>query len=131
MGVENIVPVGIRSIYSGELADARLKGLTYITADAFRENELPVLLDYLDGLLSDKVYISLDIDGIDPAFAPGVGTPEPFGLDPLVVRDITRHFSDRLVGYDVVEVCPPADNGNTAALAAKLVRDVIGITSRK
>ncbi len=130
IGVENVVPIGIRSICSEELEDARKAGLTYLTVDAFRENELSVLLTYLDGLLSDKIYISLDMDAIDPSFAPGVGTPEPFGLSPLMVRDIIRHFADRLVGFDVVEVCPPVDNGNTSALAAKLMRDVIGCVSK-
>ncbi len=130
VGVENVVPIGIRSICSEELEDARKAGLTYLTADAFRENELSVLLTYLDGLLSDKIYISLDMDAIDPSHAPGVGTPEPFGLTPLMVRDIVRHFADRIVGFDVVEVCPPVDNGNTSALAAKLMRDVIGVVSK-
>ncbi len=129
VGVENVIPAGVRSICTEELEDARKAGLTYITADAFRENELSVIMEYLDGLLTDKVYISLDMDVIDPAYAPGVGTPEPFGLSPLVVRDIIRHFAPRLVGFDVVEVCPPVDNGNTSALAAKMMRDVIGSVS--
>ncbi|MCK5037821.1 MAG: arginase family protein, partial [Thermoplasmata archaeon] len=42
-----------------------------------------------------------------------------------------RHFADRLVGFDVVEVNPPFDNGNTSALAAKFIRDVIGIVSKR
>ena len=75
--------------------------------------------------------VSQDMDAIDPAFAPGVGTPEPFGLSPLVVRDVIRHFAGRLVGFDVVEVCPPSDNGNTSALAAKFVRDVIGCVGKR
>ena len=73
----------------------------------------------------------LDIDCIDPAFAPGVGTPEPFGLDPLDVRSVIRALAPRLVGFDVVEVCPPADNGNTAALAARLISEVIAWVGRE
>jgi agmatinase len=84
----------------------------------------------IDDILPGKLYISLDIDCIDPAFAPGVGTPEPFGLDPLMVRDIIRHLTGRCVGFDIVEVCPPADNGNTAALAARIVKGFIGARER-
>jgi arginase family enzyme len=42
-----------------------------------------------------------------------------------MVRDIIRHVAPRAVGFDIVEVCPPADNGNTAALAARLVKDFL------
>ena len=66
------------------------------------------------------------MDAIDPAFAPGVGTPEPFGMTPYEVLQALNFLSDRLVGFDCVETCPPADNGNTAALAARLVRHALG-----
>ena len=80
------------------------------------------IVDTLDGPL----YLSLDMDAIDPAFAPGVGTPEPFGMTPYEVLQVLNFLSDRLVGFDCVETCPPADNGNTAALAARLVRHALG-----
>ena len=73
------------------------------------------------------IYLSLDMDGLDPAYAPGVGTPEPFGLSDLDVKVIVDHLAPRLVGFDLVEVCPPFDNGNTAALAARFIRDVVGL----
>jgi arginase/agmatinase len=64
------------------------------------------------------------MDGFDPAFAPGVGNPEPYGLKPEEVREIVSAVSGKLVGCDIVERCPPYDNGNTACLAAKLVQDI-------
>jgi len=72
------------------------------------------------------VYISIDLDGLDPAFAPGVGTPEPFGMTPYEVIQTINFFADRIVGFDCVEVCPPYDNGNTSALAARLTRHLVG-----
>jgi len=66
------------------------------------------------------------MDVIDPAFAPGVGTPEPFGLTPFEVIQTLNFLSDRLVAFDCVEVCPTVDNGNTSALAARLVRHFMG-----
>ena len=67
----------------------------------------------------------MDIDVVDPAYAPGVGTPEPFGLNPLDIVEIISFFSLNLVGFDVTEVCPAFDKGETAILAAKFVRILI------
>ena len=120
-----ILPVGIRSICKSEYLQAEKDGLNYITADKVRELGSKKLIGLIDDMLPGNLYVSVDIDGIDPAFAPGVGTPEPYGIDALVVRDVTRHLASRTLGLDIVEVCPPADNGNTAALAARLVKDFI------
>jgi len=120
-----ILPVGIRSICKSEFLQAKTDGLKYVTADRARELGSKQLCALVDDVLPGNLYISVDIDGIDPAFAPGVGTPEPFGLEPDLVRDVIRHVATRTLGFDVVEVCPPADNGNTAALAAKFVKDFI------
>jgi arginase family enzyme len=65
------------------------------------------------------------MDGHDPSIAPGVGTPEPFGISDHDVKAIIDFFATRLVGLDVNETCPPFDNGNTSALAAREVREVI------
>ncbi|MEM0030647.1 MAG: arginase family protein, partial [Candidatus Nitrosocaldus sp.] len=76
----------------------------------------------------DKLYISIDLDAMDPAFAPGVGTPEPFGLHPLHVLDILASLQERnkrITCLDVVELCPPYDNGITAVLAAKMILEII------
>jgi len=120
-----ILPVGIRSICKSEFIRAKNDGLIYITADRARELGADGLKGFIDKNLPGKLYISVDMDGIDPAYAPGVGTPEPYGLDSVLVRDIIRHVAGRTHGFDIVEVCPPADNGNTAALAARLVKDFI------
>lgn len=71
-----------------------------------------------------SVYLSVDIDGVDPAFAPATGTREPFGLHPTVVRRVVRRLAPSVEGFDVVEV-NDRDDGQTATLAAKLVRRFI------
>jgi agmatinase len=71
--------------------------------------------------VEESVYLSLDVDVLDPGFAPATGTPEPFGLSPATVRDLVTRIAPRAVGCDVVEVTD-ADTGETAALAAKLLR---------
>ncbi|UCF49817.1 MAG: arginase family protein, partial [Thermoplasmatales archaeon] len=72
-----------------------------------------------------KTYLSLDIDVLDPSFAPGTSTPEPFGLEPFDILECINYFSANLIGFDVVEVCPNYDNGQTALLAAKYIRYII------
>lgn len=70
------------------------------------------------------VYLSVDIDGVEPGFAPGTGTMEPFGLFPREVRSVVRTIAPSCVGFDVVEV-NDRDDGQAAALAGKLLRDFV------
>jgi agmatinase len=71
------------------------------------------------------VYLTIDIDVVDPAFAPGVSTPEPGGWSSLDLFYCLSRIADlEIVGMDLVEVCPPYDSaGITAALAAKVLRE--------
>jgi arginase family enzyme len=89
------------------------------------QEALEMALKWID---KDRIYLSLDIDVIDPAFAPGISNPEPFGLAPIEIKNCINYLAGRLVGFDVVEVSPPFDNGNTSALAARLVRETIMAT---
>jgi agmatinase len=71
--------------------------------------------------LDGDVYLSVDIDAADPGYAPGTGTPEPFGLDPAAIRDVVRTVAPAAVGFDVVEI-NDRDDGQAATLGAKLLR---------
>ncbi len=123
VGVERVRVIGVRSLSREEQQAAHGDGLHYVEAGwADLREHLSDIIDALDGSL----YLSVDMDSIDPAFAPGVGTPEPFGMTPFEVLQVLNFLGDRLVGFDCVETCPPADNGNTAALAARLVRHALG-----
>ena len=68
-----------------------------------------------------NVYLSVDIDAADPGFAPGTGTPEPFGLTPATMHNVVREVAPSAVGFDVVEV-NDRDDGQAAVLASKLLR---------
>ncbi|WP_144904173.1 agmatinase [Halobellus captivus] len=76
---------------------------------------------HLDGR---RAYLSVDIDAADPGFAPGTGTPEPFGLAPRELRDVVRAVAPHADGFDVVEV-NDRDDGQAASLAAKLCREFV------
>lgn len=124
VGKGNVFCFGVRSISDEEL------GTGALYADAFRIRKQGcerVFREMLRKLRRRPVFLSLDIDGIDPAYAPGTGTPEPFGLTPFEVRSIINILGDRLVGFDVVEVCPPYDNGNTSVLAARMIKEVVAV----
>jgi len=77
--------------------------------------------DWTPDLEGERAYLSVDIDAADPGFAPGTGTPEPFGLAPRELRDAVRSVAPHAVGFDVVEV-NDRDDGQAATLAAKLLR---------
>jgi agmatinase len=83
----------------------------------------PLMLD-----LATPVYISLDLDGLDPAYAPGVSHREPGGLSPRQVIDWLHAIEQPIVGADVVEYNPRCDFSNvTATVAAKLVKEIAGM----
>ena len=77
--------------------------------------------------MSDNVYVTIDIDGFDPAYAPGTGTPEVGGI---TTREAQRLLGGlrglNLIGGDVVEVAPPFDpSGNTALVGATLMYEIL------
>ncbi|MEW5936948.1 MAG: agmatinase [Candidatus Thermoplasmatota archaeon] len=128
VGTEHIYQIGVRSACAEELRDAEQMGLRFSTAKDVREAGIVEICAEAERLLgSGPLHLSLDIDVIDPAYAPATGTPEPFGLSPLDVKRVVERFAPRLVGMDVVEVCPPHDSGNTASLAARLIREALGL----
>jgi len=77
--------------------------------------------DWTPTFADESVYLSVDIDAFDPGFAPGTGTPEPFGLTPREGRRLVGELAPVAEGFDVVEV-NDRDDGQAATLAAKLLR---------
>lgn len=72
----------------------------------------------------ESVYLSVDVDAVDPGFAPGTGTMEPFGLVPRDAREVVREVAPHADAFDVVEV-NDRDDGQAAALAGKLLREFV------
>lgn len=120
----DVVVVGARSGSEEEYRRAeRADDVTVIAAEETTGSDAG--LDAVREAVPDgaTVYLSVDLDVADPGHAPGVGTPEPWGLGPATVRDAVDALAPRCVGFDVVEHVPAYDEGGaTAALAAGLVR---------
>jgi agmatinase len=126
VGPRNVVVMGVRSVSRQEIDDNKEIGMAFVTAhEIFREGIQAATQRAMNMLKTDRIYISLDIDAVDPAYAGATGTPEPFGLTPRDVKYIIGQAAPRLAGMDIMEVSPPYDNGNTSLLAARLAREAI------
>ena len=124
--IKNIALLGFRSAEKEEFIDANNQGLFCIDSYTIKKIGIKKILDKTKEYLGDKkIYFSLDIDVFDVSYAPGTSTPEPFGLTQWEILDIIDFFSSQFIGFDIVEVCPPYDTGQTSILAAKIVRYII------
>jgi len=127
INIRNIAVLGLRSAEKEEFEQAQKLGLFYIDVFSIQKEGISATIKKVKEYLKNKkLYLTLDIDVIDPAYAPGTSTPEPFGLTPFDILQCIEAFSSKLVGFDVVEVCPPYDKGGTSLLAAKFIRSIIG-----
>jgi len=137
---KNYIQVGLRGYWPGEdgFQWMREQGFRYHTMADIERNGWDVVMknvleEALDG--PQKLYISLDIDVLDPAYTPGTGTPEPGGLTPRELFPLIRRLcaENNLVGFDLVEVNPLADPGYTTALNAnRLIRECLtGVAMKK
>ncbi len=123
-GAENIAVIGLRSWPTESMEKAIERGVNLVTAFDILEKGMEAVLQSLPE--KGDVYLTIDIDVIDPAYAPGTGTPEPLGLTPWQVTKIIDILSPRIVGMDVVEICPPADiNDVTSFLGANIMAGFI------
>ena len=121
--------VGLRGqVYAEEDFDfSREKGFQMVTTEELRESSVRSVVDRFSSLGDTKVHVSLDIDFVDPAFAPGTGTPQVGGLNSLEAVQLVRGLRGlNIVGVDVVEVSPPYDSsGITSLLAANLLYEFL------
>lgn len=126
LGVEDIFVVGARS---GTAEEFELVGesdrLHMYTADDIADHGIAAVIREIKEIIGDRsLYLSIDADAVDCCLTPGLGTPEPFGITTRDLRSVVRAFAARASGFDYVEVCP-VDAGQTAAVAAKLIREFI------
>ncbi|GGJ08321.1 agmatinase [Halobellus salinus] len=113
--VEEVVIIGARTGSPAEWDRAGRPDVTVVAPEDVPEFDLDARVN------GRSAYLSVDIDAADPGFAPGTGTPEPFGLAPRTMRDVVRTVAPSAEGFDVVEV-NDRDDGQAASLAAKLCR---------
>ena len=130
-GAENIVHVGARAYVKEELEFLKEYNIQTITNRQIRDGKGPDLLKNATDSF-DSVYTSIDLDVLDPAFAPGVGNPEAVGITSRELYDmITSLQKKTIVAADIVELNPTFDNGSTASLAARIISTIIAMNHVK
>jgi arginase len=117
---DRLIQIGLRTVNDHHREQFRRFGVEVIEARHFDER--------LRLALSTPVYLSVDMDGLDPAFAPGVSHREPGGLSTRQVIGLIQSITQPIVAADVVEYNPRCDIANmTATVAAKLVKEIAGM----
>jgi len=120
---KNIFQFGIRSGDKEEWEFAK-KNNIYLKMDLMNEDDL----EYIK-CLNKPIYVTIDIDVLDPAYAPGTGTPEPCGFSTRELFKslyLLEEVKDKIIGFDIVEVSPIYDIANiTAITAAKIARELM------
>ncbi|MCE7748851.1 MAG: agmatinase [Candidatus Heimdallarchaeota archaeon] len=129
---DNSIQIGLRgSIYSSEhLEIPKSLGFDVVTTEEIREIGLDSLIERIKKRVGEsKVFLTFDIDFVDPAYAPGTGTPEIGGFTSGETLKLIRGLKDlNFIGFDVVEVLPAYDPSEiTALLAANIVYEFISI----
>jgi agmatinase len=125
----SVLQVGLRGqVYSkDDFAFGRQHKFSVITAEEFHRHGLAPVEKVLKRFRGKPLYLTLDIDVVDPAFAPGTGTPQVGGLSSFQILELVRCLKGQsFVGSDLVEVSPPYDNGEiTSLLAANLLYEML------
>jgi len=126
-GSENIVHVGARAFVKEELAFLNEHKISTVSDKEIRNGNGPKLLKDITSTF-DSLYLSIDLDVLDPAFAPGVGNPEAIGISSRELYDlVTTLQNKKIVAADIVELNPTYDNGATASMAAKMISTIIAM----
>ena len=125
---KELIQIGIRSfsLEEKEFVEGEENISSFLAKDLF--DDFDILLEKLDSI-EGKVYISIDMDVIDPAFAPSVGNPTPNGLHPVDIENIFEALASNeaidVIGFDLVEVASDKLGDITAVLAAKMIYDFL------
>jgi len=131
LDTKRVIQIGIRGpVYADSDFDfARKHGIHWVTAPQVAHEGLEWVKEQMLVVRGGPVYLSFDIDGVDPAFAPGTGTPEVGGLTSREALELVRALVGvQLVGADVVEVSPPYDQaGITSMLAANILFEILSV----
>jgi agmatinase len=123
-----IIEVGTRSVCKEELAYAKKAGVEFFTSQQIIKQGSEQIVKQLKEKLApyENLYLTVDMDVLDPAFVPAVQNPEPEGITPTALLDIVCALCDkRVIGFDVLEIAPIYDQGVSAVVAAKVMFEML------
>jgi len=123
---ERLIQVGVRSCSKEEAEFARTTKIQAYTTEQVLGNPRKIAAEIAGKVGKKGVYLSIDVDVLDPAFAPAVTTPEPGGLMTVDLLRLVRELGKlNIRAFDVVEVSPPYDTGATAFAAASIIYELL------
>lgn len=123
-----IIEVGTRSVCKEELAYAKKAGVEFFTSQQIIKQGSEPIIKQLKQKLEpyDNLYLTVDMDVLDPAFAPAVQNPEAEGITTTALLDIVCALCDkRVIGFDALEIVPIYDQGVSAVVAAKVMFEML------
>ncbi|MHA1792419.1 MAG: agmatinase [Promethearchaeota archaeon] len=130
VGEENLLLIGPRALCKEEFTFMESHPVKCVTSPEISRMTRKELMDEINEFSREheSIYVSIDMDVFDPAFAPGVGNPEPDGISPSTVLDLISGLDkDKLIGCDVVEVSGFQDDKITSILAARVVFEFLNL----
>lgn len=124
---ESSIQIGTRTPEKEELDNIKKYNIKVISPSEIQEKGIKKITDLILDTLGNNVYISFDMDCIDPAFAPGVSVPVPFGLNSVdAIYLLNKIVEKGIVGIDIMEVCPSYDvKDRTSHLASRMISEII------
>ena len=129
-GSDKIIHVGARAYVKEELVFKEENKIKTISDWDIRHGNAAKLIKDAASVF-DKLYVSIDLDVLDPAFAPGVGNPEAVGITSRELYEMVCSLEgQKIIAADIVELCPTFDNGSTAAIAARLMSSIIAMNQK-
>jgi len=125
--IASSVQIGIRTPEQEELENIKKFNLEVITPFDIQKHGIKLVTNSVLHRLGDKVYVSFDMDCIDPAYAPGVSVPVPMGLNSTDAIYLLKEIVKKgIIGMDIMEVCPSFDvKDRTSHLASRIISEVL------
>jgi agmatinase len=121
---KDMIQIGVRSCSADEISFAKENNITYFMPHEVNENIEVVKNTIMD--IEGPLYVSVDMDVLDPAYAPSVGTPSPCGLNPFQLESLIHCLKDKeVIGFDLVEVSSTEIGDITSISAAKIIYDFL------
>lgn len=121
------VMIGIRSPELEEIVNIKKYGISVFSPEDIQFYGFKQIINDILTKLGKNIYVSFDMDCIDPSFAPGVSVPVPMGLNPITTSILLKNIThDGILGMDIMEVCPPFDiQDNTSHLASRMISEIL------
>ena len=131
--IDSSVQIGIRTPEEEELTNIKKHNFPVVTPFDIQKQGIEEITNSIMNKLGKNVYVSFDMDCIDPSFAPGVSVPVPLGLNSVDCAYLLQRIAQKgIIGMDVMEVCPSYDiKDRTSHLASRLISEVLFSSGEK